>query len=738
MTAGYRQAFIALAVLGFSNGLVLAYEVQTHAQFSRISADASVLSEIAALKRLGLVFSIVDPKQTFPNSRGAPRTVRQLISEGSMFEDDGIRPLNHFYDPVNDTGVLYTSPNWALEDNQGAAFQNWSYHAGREYFFLALTNPSRAERERNWGRMFETLGRVVHHIQDMAQPQHVRMDMHLNIRETLEAWGLDPNRELFFENRSRYEIYTEEPAVRDSIAPAMSAGAGPISFPKARDYWKNSTGTGMAEYTNGNFVSQGTNFLLMGGMVPAASPGYANPVPSPTPTEIAPIRALFAAKGKIVPPGVAAACPLESDCNVLFFGSAVSPRASSLSIFDEDLVATNRAITYTNLNTGETFQVDRLFALNEFNFDAAHELLMPKATSYSTGLINHFFRGRLKVGLPAERVYSVIDHYQPASGGPEPNTWGFTKLRANVQNLTVAAGGGVEQMGNTGRLYAVAKYRRNTCYKNDLSGEFGAPDVDWHQCYSGEEVTASYPANVPASIDTAGVDVEFAFQDPIPISAINLELQIIYRGPLGDELDALVVETKDISEPTYAYNFVTWDQGKWSYYPTLEPGNYPFTEWCAQGFGSFEACAAAMGVTMRYSFANGAAASFSESADTWHDISGEPAVSTLIKMTTPVGKFQRVAALFDLEPPDPRLLLQEQIDDYHGRGQYQWNLGPYTPSIIKVDPESNQVTSPIVYGAGRGVWVPQADAARLNWLDPYLLPQDWPSPLEMIRSQVLF
>ena len=35
--------------------------------------------------------------------------------------------------------------------------------------------------------------------------------------------------------------------------------------------------------------------------------------------------------------------------------------------------------------------VSRLFALNRFNFDDAHKILIPKAVSYSAGLINYFF-----------------------------------------------------------------------------------------------------------------------------------------------------------------------------------------------------------------------------------------------------------------------------------------------------------------------------------------------------------
>lgn len=47
------------------------------------------------------------------------------------------------------------------------------------------------------------------------------------------------------------------------------------------------------------------------------------------------------------------------------------------------------------------------------------------------------------------------------------------------------------------------------------------------------------------------IPLTFDFTDRIPINAMDLYLQVVYRGKLGDEPDALVVGTKDISEPTF-------------------------------------------------------------------------------------------------------------------------------------------------------------------------------------------
>lgn len=55
---------------------------------------------------------------------------------------------------------------------------------------------------------------------------------------------------------------------------------------------------------------------------------------------------------------------------------------------------------------------------------------------------------------------------------------------------------------------------------------------------------ASVPADAPR-------EFEFTFEQEIPINASDLYLQVVFRGVLGQEQDAVVVATHDISEPTY-------------------------------------------------------------------------------------------------------------------------------------------------------------------------------------------
>jgi hypothetical protein len=138
--------------------------------------------------------------------------VPELIIEGVKREDSpGIRALNHFYDPVHERGLRVPydliplgmpSPRWGLEDESDVAGQNHSWKDAYGWLHLALTAPEKSDRDRCFATLFETLGRVVHHVGDKAQPEHVRDDAHLDFfGEKIEIRGL--------EDPSLYERYTE-------------------------------------------------------------------------------------------------------------------------------------------------------------------------------------------------------------------------------------------------------------------------------------------------------------------------------------------------------------------------------------------------------------------------------------------------------------------------------------------------------------------------------------------------
>jgi hypothetical protein len=560
------------------------YEVGTHTTMAAYAAQDSILSKLSTLKQLGLKgVDLYDESQKFPNSDtllgfGVSNlmTISALIQHGAAFEDNrrDIQALYHFFNPVNGQGLTVDgwmpgapSPNWALEDIQDfSTDQPFSYKKGRQYFYDALTKPDKAERGKNWGLTFQTLGHVIHHLQHMAQPQHVRNEPHCD--------GLIcafPGYFLGLWNPSLYEKWTlrNPPANMwfTTYAPVYSAD-DTGNFTTPRQFWtttegNGTRGNGIAEYTNRGFFSSGTLFS-------------SEALPSPTlsslmkgqPLDVVTVCAEAEAQGR--PP-----CPPAISGEITFFANTVTdslrpsetrdnPRAASYSLFDPEL---------------EKKGVAPVFALNRFDLDSAHEFLIPRAVAYSAGLINYFFRGKMEISLPDEGVYGVVDH----SVEKAKNTDGFRKIKLKLRNVTPAVTG-VEPMGAPGKLQAVAKFHRNSCYQPDLSGEYGAEDEnnarinDWKQCRSKQEdIVVSEETDVPAGINADAQPVTFLFPTPIPINATDLYLQVVYRGPLGQEEDAVAVATKDIAEPDFqigSYN--TMEQYLWGGLPF---GLYPFKQY---------------------------------------------------------------------------------------------------------------------------------------------------------------
>jgi hypothetical protein len=124
---------------------------------------------------------------------------------------------------------------------------------------------------------------------------------------------------------------------------------------------------------------------------------------------------------------------------------------------------------------------------------------------------------------------------------------GFSTVKVKLKNATPNN----EVMFN-GVFVAVAKYHRNLCYRPDLSGDPGGPIFNPTACRSAEEeITVSDPASRRSLASFAVQPIKFTFPKAIPINATDIYLQVVFRGQLGNETDAVVVTTKNISEPNY-------------------------------------------------------------------------------------------------------------------------------------------------------------------------------------------
>jgi hypothetical protein len=734
------------------------YEVTTHEDLSQAALTQSDLSNPAKLQQIGLrALDLDDARQTFPSATGGtPRTILSLVKLGSRYEDDlGVaqakfQPLRHFYDPVNDRGLdvggaigastSIRSPDWALEDlvayngSPGPlAFQDFSIADARRYLYDALTSLNPIVRKSNLGLTFQSLGHVIHHLQDMAQPQHVRNDPHCDqpvcgglARELGVAQLYSP---------SAYEKYTDldDPNIpygrirtslpfsgNGSSATYPGAGSTPSPFVTARKFWRTTavgddiaTGKGIAEYTNRNFFSAGT---IRGYNSPPSPAGSVSTYFTPTSeVDISELLGSTTLTGK-----------------VRFWSSTVSDmlsgapaetneRALSEGILDSDLVKYHSTAAQGYL----------VYALNRFTFDAAHKFLIPRAVGYSAGLINFFFRGQLEITPPDEGVYGIVDHTIENRRDID----GFGKIKLKLRNVT---SGGTDAQGRAtiepipdnspGTLVAVVKFHRNTCYTPSLSGEYGSPGVAWSNCRSPtEEIVVSSPMSAPPNINTDPQLVEFTFQNKVPINASDVFLQVVYRGPLGGEADAVMVATRDIAEPLFLTQFSVLDQFTYSGFPSLDPGNLTFEQWCAGGYPSYDACRAAEGATLKLRFgpAPGFAGASGVEEGVWKPLTSEPPFTPVATMVAPVGTYARVALLAD-GAARHGIYVWERFASMGAI--FQWNAVTLTGNFNQLNFGTGTLTPSDTYVAGRGIYIQSASGSLLNSGTGGAIPNLSPSP----------
>ncbi len=201
-----RYTLLLAFVTVLSANIGNAYEIPTHHDLSAEAGLQSILGDERRRNQIGFRFPIdsTNQAQIFAGSQGEPISIRDLIANGAMYEDDfPPGPLYHFFDPRTNSPLhinpndypsakaslvdlinahARTSPDWVVLGQGAPPFDvnPFSFQKVREYFFSALSSRDKMRRDLFTGLVFDSLGRMIHHLQDMAQPQHVRNDNHLS------------------------------------------------------------------------------------------------------------------------------------------------------------------------------------------------------------------------------------------------------------------------------------------------------------------------------------------------------------------------------------------------------------------------------------------------------------------------------------------------------------------------------------------------------------------------------
>ena len=194
----------------------------------------------------------------------------EFIKKGSIGEDDGFRPLNHFYDPVYNRGLVLSNididnPQVAIVaanvKPQFSSSKEWANNTKLQAGLAAVGLGSvsnlfsarddysweRAIYEYAWGdrnRGLEALGHVLHLIQDASVPDHTRNDPHPPFFDEL------------LNQASPYEGWTKNFDEDNIDVVSKLDKKKPLILGSLGDYFDS-----LANYSNNNFFSKDTIFI---------------------------------------------------------------------------------------------------------------------------------------------------------------------------------------------------------------------------------------------------------------------------------------------------------------------------------------------------------------------------------------------------------------------------------------------------------------------------------------------
>jgi len=194
---------------------------------------------------------------------GNNRTVLEWLKGGSVIEDEdldvlplfpSIRPRHHFHDPIRNVGLdnKFDHPNysnlfawathfypgefdvtgqsaivWAIEGtapDKEPTINNQSWGDARNTFHSALTDSDSLWREYWLAATFLGLGSVLHMIEDMGVPAHVRNDFLFAHYQPPFGFG------------NPLESWVEEQVIANG-GQSLWSGTGPVVFDKLAGYF---------------------------------------------------------------------------------------------------------------------------------------------------------------------------------------------------------------------------------------------------------------------------------------------------------------------------------------------------------------------------------------------------------------------------------------------------------------------------------------------------------------------
>lgn len=411
-----RKALLAIVALGFICRLVFlptlaeSFDLRAHDALSDRAVRESGLDTYLK-DHLGFPGGIA----TLVNDSGNIQTVAQWIRLGSRLEDSPVvRVRHHFHNPTlpwDQAGLLFagtlseSSVLWGQDRGQALGGKH-SWHDARAEFLRALTDGDDFIRQIFFRRTFQSLGQLIHLVQDAAVPAHTRNDDHLNVSGMGDTDGF----ETWAEREENVNLILSPLAISSqpfdpSILTLPPNPLAPIAIARIIDTERyRQTGVpeagfniGIAEYSNANFFSDDTIF----GDFPfpaSTSVVLGDPEPEPKTGELRRYFRKFR-DGQVID-HVAVPSALYD-----FLPDALKDRKKGL---DEKVLA----------DYGR--------------------LLLPRGIGYSAGLLNYFFRGTLDFtigGSSTNQTLTITNKSTEAMDGT------FTLYADNFSDIRGSVGG---------------------------------------------------------------------------------------------------------------------------------------------------------------------------------------------------------------------------------------------------------------------------------------------------------
>jgi len=399
---------------------------------------------------------------------------------------------------------LPNSADWSLEDNGIFPLnQRFSYADLIGYYAGTVHGISNEVRKRRMALLWQGLGHLVHHIQDMAQPQHVRNDGHCNADQcaewenyTLGLWDL--HRPSAYEEYSKTYLTPEKMQALYSASDYFGNGAGfnfaQQGFLSARDFWLKAN-QGQADFVSKNFVTVGTNYRVtdLGGSITDllfvdidTHPNY--PLPNiDSGSMVSSVNRELLTRENICTQQETVGCEISGEfyfVNHSFVDPVTNseyflPRFTSFGLWDDELV-----------KRGDK----PIFSLNRLNYRDRYESLVPRAIAFSQGLIDFFFRGKISVS----RVHSAetgeslgFIRFRNESSFPISGTFttfsehhdGTNSLSRSAHNVTLGPGESTENLSLSDFFPSDPLFNGNRAvsFRGDIGGSYGVATFHFSQ-----------------------------------------------------------------------------------------------------------------------------------------------------------------------------------------------------------------------------------------------------------------